>query len=174
LSKTKGKYGKLKLAILILCGAIVVYFVVDQDLQDKVFDKLFTENSSLISRVGAFWINLRIAFRDPWHFVLGNGFTYTEENFVSIGYNLYGMQVHNTNTFLKILAVYGVPFWCICAVSLYKVCLKLALDVVSFLGILIATFMALSNGDLIMNALVYLLIFYADGRRHTAGGNLAQ
>lgn len=154
--------GEVKLFLSALAVVAVFCILFNETLFHKVFSKLFVKNSSLTSRFGAIAINLTIAFRDPIHLFLGSGFTYVEENFLSIGYLEYDQYMHNTNTMLKTLAVFGVPYVSICIGSIAVFLRKFTKNQVALWGLLICILLMLSNEDLILNILIYYIVFYAD------------
>lgn len=159
---TKNKQNNLKIVLFFISIGAILYIFSTPSLYDKLFSKFFVENSSTTSRFGAISINLSIAFRDLFHPFLGNGFSYVEQNFLRIGNELFLSDVHNTNTSLKILSVYGIFYFLVYVYSMVKFCHKTAKDAITFIGLVIALFFVLSNEDMIMNILGYLIIFYAD------------
>lgn len=153
---------EFKILLGIACVGVLLYILLNETLFHKVFSKLFVKNSSLTSRFGAIGINLQIAFRDPVHLLMGNGFTYVEENFLSIGHLEFDQYMHNTNTLLKMLAVFGIPYVGICVYSMGIFLQKFSKNQLAFWGLLLSILLMLSNEDLIMNILVYFMVFYAD------------
>lgn len=121
-----------------------------------VFNKMFTENSSRDSRSSAIFANIDLMMRNP---ICGNGFTFVENNFAlySQKYSNYGG--HNTNTLLKILSVYGVPYCFVLVYSLYRFFKKRNGVFISF-ALLIVVAVMLSNEDLIVNIIIYIFAFY--------------
>lgn len=158
-------FQRTKIAVFALVCIAVIAVLSNEAIYNRIFSKLFIENNSLTSRVGAVGINLKIAFRDFFHFVLGNGFDYTNNKFVDIGKTLYGETVHNTNTPLKVLAVYGLPFFIYIVYGIVSFCKKQSNNIITFIGLLFVMFMILCNEDIILNPLLYLLLFYATNKR---------
>ena len=73
-----------------------------------VFNKLKVENSSRDSRFGSISANVQIFLESP---MFGKGWEYVEDKFVYFASLGTYRGAHNTNTFLKILAIYGMAFF---------------------------------------------------------------
>ena len=147
---------------LLFCISIIFTFVFfsigPEKIMSAVFNKLKVENSSRDSRFASISANFLMFLENP---LFGKGWNYVEDNFIrfaSIG--IYNGN-HNTNTFLKLLALYGIfPFvGIIGALSAFFI-----KETKSFVwGMLTALIwiITLSNEDLTVNVLMYLLPFYA-------------
>lgn len=121
-----------------------------------VFNKLFTENSSRDSRTSAIFTNIDMMMRNP---ICGNGFSFVEDNFrtYSLKYTSYGG--HNTNTLLKVLSVYGIPYCLLLIYSLYRFFRQHSGGFIAF-ALLVVLAVILSNEDLIVNVMLYVFAFY--------------
>ena len=142
----------------VLAIALVIFFIGTEEIFSLVFKKLYVDNSSAASRMGSIETNLRIFYPKP---IFGNGWSYLEDNFEKLAH-LYGYidGGHNTNTLLKILAVYGIPYFFIMAIGIFGFWKKVNRSI--FLGVLVFVLwiIALSNEDLSVNILTYILVFY--------------
>jgi hypothetical protein len=156
----KQKNLKIILLFLSLCALFVVFN--NDFFYNRILSKTETENNSTVSRFAAISLNLSLAFRDPIHFFFGSGYTYVDENYVSIGKELYHSTLHNTNTSLKMMAVYGVGYFSVFIAGLLKFTRKLTKSLLPFLGLIISFLLLLSNEDILLNILLYVFIFYGD------------
>ena len=137
----------------------VVVFIIGADIVfGKVFRKLYVENASAASRMGSIVTNLRIFYPKP---IFGNGWLYLEENFEKLAH-LYGYigGGHNTNTLLKILAIYGIPYFTIMVIGMFSFWKKINRSLLLAIVVFVLWIIALSNEDLSVNILTYILVFY--------------
>lgn len=148
--------------LLVVGFAYLLLSGMANDIIEVVFGKLLYENDSTASRAGSVATNLNIWLDNFISVFWGHGYTFVEQNFS----NFQDMRIggeNNTNTALKMLAVYGFFFTCILYGLTFKSCMKHFKSVgfiIFFLIILLQ-----SNEDLIVSFYTYLLAFYAfDGR----------
>lgn len=125
----------------------------------KVFGKLINPNNdSFISRFGSFPANIVLWVSGFLSILFGRGFKYVEDNFSSIAHLLGYSTVHNTNTFLKVLSVYGFLYFVILLNGLYYCVKKITNNKWISVLLLVVLFLGLSNEDLIYNVVLYYLI----------------
>lgn len=123
-----------------------------------VFSKLEGGNASLNSRFGSIAANLRIFIKDP---VFGKGWNFVEDNFATIAAQGTFDGRHNTNTFLKFLAIYGIGPFLFSLFLHFKLYKKICQSTIWGLLLTIIWAAVLSNEDLSLNNLFYLLPMYA-------------
>ena len=126
-------------------------------INEVVFNKLRVENSSFNSRVGSIFANIDIFLTNPF---TGRGFTFVEKNFSIFAQSHGYSKAHQTNTFLKILAVHGAVYFLVVAYSLLKFFVRNSKDVLSGIFGFLVFLIAFSNEDLMVNSLVYVIICY--------------
>ena len=145
------------LAVLLVVLSAIVIWIGPERIMNLVFNKLKATNSSRDSRFGSIEANLRMFLQNP---ILGKGWNYVELNFSRYaGASIYQGN-HNTNTFLKILALYGiVPFSCI-FYGVYRFFRRESKAVFWGLFLTAMWMVALSNEDFSVNILFYLLPMY--------------
>ena len=142
----------LLFVLLFVAGSLGI-----ERVMNLVFNKFVIENSSRNARFGAISANLRMFLRNPF---LGNGWSYVQDKFV--GFSQVGLYVsrHNTNTFLKYLSVYGGIAFTLLVTSTYNffnvVIKKRFLNFI----LMFLWMVNLSNEDLSLNIIFYLLPFY--------------
>ena len=142
----------------VLAIAVVIFFVGTEEIFKMVFRKLYIDNSSAASRMGSIETNLRIFYPKP---IFGNGWSFLENNFERLA-NFYGYidGGHNTNTLLKILAIYGIPYFSIVAIGMFNFWKRINRSLILGIIVFVLWIVALSNEDLSVNILTYILVFY--------------
>lgn len=156
---TENKHRRYWVLLLLLTAVIILILAIMgvERVINVVFNKLMGSNTSRDSRFGSFSANIRIFLLNP---VFGKGWQYVEGNFAyhaSLG--IY-QGTHNTNTLLKILALYGfLPFFFI-IFFLFCFFKKESKSVIWGLFITLLWVATLSNEDMSVNFLLYLLPFY--------------
>ena len=148
----------LLLLFLLMIGLVVFFLFIDmQTVIRVVFNKLFTVNSSRESRLGSIAANLSMFQENP---LLGKGWYFVEDEF--IGYSAMGTYrgEHNTNTFLKFMALYGIVPAFVMGVGMFLLFKRECKGNVLSFVIVFLWLVALSNEDLSVNILFYLLPMY--------------
>ncbi len=160
---------KLKIILIIALLAVVIYVYHSGILLGQL-RKLTTENDSLEARLGSFIVNIKMSIGNIWKFFFGNGFSYVENNYSVVAQSLGVNSVHNTNTLLKMLSVYGVVFTTLIVknlISFFNNDSKLWMVFVSF-----SFFVILCNEDLIVNIVIYLFCFYGEAVKKEEKGRI--
>ena len=158
----KNKHKKVLLLFFVLAISLAAFFCVigPERVISLVFNKLNVGNASRDSRFGSVFANFMMFLKNP---ILGKGWHYVEDNFIEFASQGFYKGAHNTNTFLKFLALYGViPFLCIsCAnLSFFR---KASKSIFWGIYTTIVWIIALSNEDMTVNILFYLLPLYTFG-----------
>lgn len=159
----ENKHKKVWFLFFVLVASITIIFLVigPERVMNLVFNKLNVENASRDSRYGSIETNIKMFMQNP---ALGKGWGYVEDRFIYYANEGLYKGAHNTNTFLKFLALYGIcPFMCI-AVTTFMFFKKASESVIGGLFLTIVWIVTLSNEDMTVNILFYLLPFYAFGR----------
>lgn len=155
-----GRISQKSMSFLFVLMIILLFFAFllgIERIASLVFDKFLIDNSSRNARFGAISANLRMFLRNPF---LGNGWAYVQSNYISFSQAGLYVSRHNTNTFLKYLAVYGGISFTLLVAGTYRFWF-LATKSKSLAYILIFFWMvSLSNEDLSLNIMFYLLSFY--------------
>ena len=149
---------------LVLVGFLFISYFGWDNISKVVFGKLGTSNSSVDSRFGSVITDINMASEN---LITGKGWTFVEKEFnnfsMSAGYG----ELHNTNTLLKMLALHGTFYFVLVLFLIHKFWYTISSSV-GFAAILtIIYIVALSNEDLCVNPMVYILMFYgtSDCRR---------
>ena len=147
------------LALALLVAISFVFFIIGPDrIVSLVFNKLTVDNSSRDSRFGAIPANFNIFLQNP---IFGKGWDFVEKNFLYFTSQGIYAGAHNTNTMFKFLAIYGIgPFICI-ACAIFAFFRKSCKSVLWALALTLVWFVILSNEDMTVNVVFYLLPFYA-------------
>lgn len=165
-SKYRNKRALCFFVVLLLVIIMIFSLIGWKTIENLVFNKLKGENASRDSRFGSVETNVRIFMKNP---IFGKGWDYVEGNFENYAVQGVYQGTHNTNTFFKFLAIYGIaPF--VGIVFLVFVFFKNKSK--SRIWGLILTMVwiaALSNEDLVVNILFYLIPFYALEKRTGMG-----
>ena len=156
--------GKIKFSVRLLwqvalAAAVVGYLFVNGIIRydSAIFTKLFSANASLNSRMGSVLVDWHMGMQSP---ILGNGFEYVEKNFGLTALNLYGLtRLSNTNTILKMFAVYGFVKPCMFLLGTVLFCKK-NLAKKAWLLYVTVFVLLLSNEDIIFNTIIYIIMIY--------------
>lgn len=151
------KVFRLLIALVILIMTVFL-LIGPEKIFGIVFNKLKVENSSRDSRFGSISANVQIFLESP---MLGKGWEYVEDKFVYFASLGTYRGAHNTNTFLKILAIYGVAFFICMIVTTYIFFKKESRSIYWGIFLTIMWIVTLSNEDMSVNILFYLFPFYA-------------
>lgn len=155
-----------KLVKYIVLGIICCVLLFGWDaIYAHVIKKLQTENASRSARFGSIRVNLELLFRQPWKTLFGLGFTQVENSYIIVANEL-NIDINNTNTLFKILAVHGIVYAILIISLLYLFFAKVSKNKAESICLFIIFIMAISNEDLIVNGVVYLLGFYAINQRN--------
>jgi len=145
--------------IMVPCLIILALCMGGTNLFYKVFGKLLNPNNdSFVSRFGSFPTNIVLWASVFLSIFFGKGFKYVEANFSNTAHQLGYFTVHNTNTFLKALAVYGIFYVVILLKGLYVCIQKITKNRWITWLLLIVLFLGLSNEDLIYNVVLYYFV----------------
>lgn len=155
IKEKKKMFRILIIIILFILGS--VGFVGRDNVDKLVFNKLYVENASRDSRFGSIETNISIFLTNP---IIGKGWKFVEKEFNSFSDGNMYTSTHNTNTFLKLLAMYGlIPF----SILILLLCIFFKNQTGSFFyGVVLSLIwiIALSNEDFTVNLLLYILPFY--------------
>ena len=143
--------------IIAFVSLAFISFIGFEKIDSILFNKFRYDNASYDSRFGSIFVNIELFKNKP---IFGNGFTYFETNFSNyasiVGYG----KAHNTNTYFKVLSVHGAFYFLILlfgAFNLFNKNIKnLLIKIIAFIIFLIV----LSNEDLMVNTLIYVISFY--------------
>ncbi len=150
---------KILLAFLFILFFIIFLIGITGNFEKiflPVFNKIGVENASRDSRIYSILVNLDIMKESP---ILGKGWTFVEKNFERYGYKYSGLGVHNTNTFMKILSVYGI-LYCFLLIKQTYLFIRKQNNIIISLMLLVVFLLILSNEDMIVNSVVYIFAFY--------------
>lgn len=152
-----GKKSTIFLVVFVLIALFLLLEIVIGRFLGFVFDKLFVDNSSRDARFGAISANLRMFFENP---IVGKGWSFVQNNYISYAeIGLYESR-HNTNTFLKYLSIYGVIAFGVLVTGTYKF-FKIASKNMILGWLLMALWVViLSNEDFTLNIMFYILPLY--------------
>ena len=154
----KAKKKALSFLLLFLIGCCLFVGIIGFDrINNFVFNKLRVSNNSYDSRVGSIYGNIAMFTRNP---IFGNGFTFFENNFSEYAYIRGFYEAHNTNTFLKILSVHGIVYFCIVLVGFAGLFAKNCHSVIIFLLSFFIILGIFSDEDLMVNTIVYVFVCY--------------
>lgn len=155
-----------KISFIIIIVAFFSVFLLNEDLFNKVFDKMdssHASHSSTISRIASIFVPIKIFFDYP---IFGSGLSTFVTEFYKQSYNIYGVALDasgsSTNTIINKFATYGFTFGILSLYSIYKFSKKITINHQKILSILIFTiFLAmLSNEDLRYSLLFNVIAFY--------------
>ncbi len=149
------------LAILMIALVIIAITGTFEKLFAAAFNKLLVNNSSRDSRFYSIIVNIDMMLRNP---VLGNGWKYVEDNFITYGNKYSSHIVANTNTIFKVLSIYGVVYFSVFLKEMYGFTRKFTKGIIPLL-LLFSFFVVLSNEDMMVNILIYIIIFYGEKTR---------
>ena len=143
------------ITVFIITGCVM--FMGSERVYELVFNKLHVENSSRDSRFGSIAANLSMFYTNP---IVGRGWNFVEDNFIYFASTGVYAGTHNTNTLLKLLALYGLFPFTILVMFLVKFFKKRTRSI--FYGLVLTAIwvIALSNEDLSVNVILYILPFY--------------
>ena len=148
----------LFLKVLLILFAISIFmFGISSEYNNFVFGKLYIENDSYNSRIYSLYSGFVLSFKN---FFLGQGWDYiiTEfSNFVDNNYQI--MNVHFTNTYLKMAVTYGWIFTLIILFYTFIFLKKKSFSKKQFILFIIIWLMMFSNEDFILNPIIYLILF---------------
>jgi hypothetical protein len=144
----------------VLAGVVVVGYLFGKGIihvDSNLFSKLLSSNASTNSRFGSILVDLYIALMKP---LFGSGFSYVEGYFAYIAWDKFGLlYMHNTNTIMKMLAVFGFVMPSLFLIGNALFCRKFLRGNGWTLFFLL--FVALlSSSDLIFNTTIYIFMFY--------------
>lgn len=142
------------IAILVV-GSLFSRGIIKAD--SNIFSKLFSSNASTNSRFGSIAVDFHIAKMKP---VFGSGFEFVENNFRIIALDEFALnEMHNTNTIMKMMAVFGFAMPCVFMLGIGLFCRKhLIRRGWTVFFVLFAAL--LSASDLIFNTIIYILMIY--------------
>lgn len=120
-----------------------------------------TGMSKALARTSSVTVPFNIFMINPY---FGTGLTDFTELYKSISFNLYGVRLEpggeSTNTFINLLATYGVLLGCIIVFGYYKLTSFFAKSIIIRLLIFISFIFMLSNEDIRYSILFSTLLFY--------------
>lgn len=148
----------------IICVSVVIAsilsFVDYKFFFNRIFMKLFDGGSSSDSRLDSITINILLLLDNVHSIPFGLGFENVESSFLKKAVEIKSLAgIHNTNTFFKILSVNGLVFFTIYMSSL--LCFWRKYYKKEYLALFLIFCILLSNEDMILNCLTYILPFYA-------------
>ena len=153
---------KEKQLILISIVSAVMVMMIYVDSGQVLFSKIGNkDNVSWISRISAITANLSIAAEHPFW---GAGWDNIKAEFAKTVSNQYGVnEYHNTNTFFKILAVHGVPFFFLCVSGMWRFMKAINLGRIISVVLFGTIFLCLSNEDMTFNVVTWIMVLYGWG-----------
>lgn len=157
MQKSGNKQKMLLLLTLAIVLTLVVCVIGFDRITDAVFGKLHVENSSRDSRFGSVEANIKMFGENP---IFGKGWNFVEDKFNDFASQGNYKGDHNTNTFLKILALYGIFPFLIISIYLYIFFVRASNSTFMGLFLFVIWAITLSNEDLSVNIVLYILPFY--------------
>lgn len=164
------KEKKIKTLIKFIFFSTILFIIVSNnfDLFENSltkFDTSSNEHGSFIARISSISIPISIFMDSP---IFGVGLTkflelYSIHSQRILGYVLKA-DGHSTNTLFNSLATYGVFYFLIIIISLYKFSYNLSKDTFVRIGIFLSIILMLGNEDLRYSLLFVILIFYGSKR----------
>ena len=151
--RRKKVWGLLGIVAAILLTVLCVE-IFDIPVYNWVFKKLNFSGGSTGSRVGAVLSNIALFVKSPF---LGTGWIGMAENSATI--QTIVVTHHNTNTLLIYFAVYGVVYGCAMLWGSIRFFITLKPGIIGLLMAL-CWILALSNENLTLNNVIYLVSFY--------------
>lgn len=152
----KKMYMVIGILTIVISGCILLIGV--DKIYSMVFNKLYVENASRDSRFGSIAGNFNMFMTNP---LIGRGWNFVENQFIEFASTGVYAGTHNTNTFLKLLALYGVyPFISILTMIVVYF-RKRTKSIVIGLFLTMIWIITLSNEDFSVNIMLYILPFYA-------------
>ena len=155
---------------IVSISVLLFSYILTQDtIFNMVFGKLFSNNGSLVSRFSSFVINFKIFLSHP---LLGVGWENIIPLYQKVGISTYGKilsvgtNFDNTNTFLKLLAVHGIPFFIIYFRGFVKTFKSIISNKMIMILSIIILFLSFSNEDITFNCLLYIIVFYQFGNKY--------
>lgn len=140
---------------------LLFFILLNKTIFDITFSKLFSWNSSTFARVGSIFLNLQITTRNLFSALFGSGFDFVESFFIDGLSNGYGIVIHNTNTFFKMMSVFGIPYMIIILYGTTRFILKISnKSKLSKVLTVFLVFLIFSNADLIFNSITYFLVLF--------------
>ena len=157
----KNKLGLFEKILYTILVFIAFFFVYSSEYtKDVVFGKIENlNNDSTLSRTSSVYYNIELATSSIKSFLIGNGYSITENSFVEASYKMTSVEGNNTNTFLKMLSLHGFIYFFIVFIGNIKFWLK---QYGIFMGLLLLFLYILmtSNEDFCLDVLIYILMFY--------------
>ena len=149
----------IRLLLIVTIIVTVVFFVIGPEkVMSVVFNKLNVENSSRDSRFASIYANFLMFLENP---IFGKGWNFVEDNFINFAVTGVYKGTHNTNTFMKLLALYGIFTFVGVIGALMSFFIRESKSFIWGILITLIWIVALSNEDMTVNILLYLLPLYA-------------
>ena len=164
-SNSHSKKTRLIVMSIVFSAMLAMVYV---DSTEVMFSKIGNEdNISWISRISAITANLSIAAEHPFW---GAGWDNIKIEFAMTVANQYRVnEYHNTNTFFKILAVHGIPFFFVWVVGMWRFVRVINLNRVISFVLFVAMFLSLSNEDMTFNVITWIMVLYGWGKWERLG-----
>lgn len=153
-------FSKFFISIIILI--VIVFVVVGNDyINEMIFSKLYSNNNSLLARVSSFRKNFIVFLRHP---IFGAGLDGVKEEFANVSLEYYNnLELNNTNTILKELAVHGLFFIVLWLIGFYRFFKNSFGDKLVFNLCFLSMFISLSNEDLTLNIILAIMVLFGFG-----------
>lgn len=165
LSKKKHLLATIILLVVVSAGAILV--MQNEFIFRAIFGKFSaTDSASTGARFGSLTNNIKLIIDNPQGILFGMGYRFVENYFVNLGNvgNAVRGEEHNTNTLLKELSIHGALFFSIFMYRIYRFSHRLFNKTnLRSLMVFFIIVLALSNEDLTVNFILYLIVFYSFG-----------
>lgn len=147
----------------IICVSVVIAsilsFIDYEFFFNRIIMKLFDGGSSSDARLDSITINILLLLDNIHAIPFGLGFENVESSFLKKAIEIKSLAgIHNTNTFFKILSVNGFVFFSIYMSSLLLFWRKYYKK--EYIALFLIFCILLSNEDMILNCLTYILPFY--------------
>lgn len=142
---------------------VFIFFILfsNTNFYQIVFGKLFTQNSSLISRTASIYSNFKIFLNSP---LFGVGFGKLDPLFQYYTVELFNVFVSNTyantNTFLRMLSTHGIIFFLIYFIGYFKFFIKNYNNIFFSLLFFIILLLGFSNENLMLNVIFPIILFF--------------
>ena len=157
------KHFLVSIILLAIVSVLALLIMQNDFIYMAVFNKFNqSDSSSTGARFGSIVNNIKLVLDYPIGLLFGLGYQFVEDYFANLGGAIRG-EDHNTNTLIKELSIHGFLFFFYFLVKIFRFSKNLFKRefLPSFLVFCIIV-LALSNEDLTVDFILYLIVFYSD------------
>lgn len=154
----KEKDSKYTLIAIIVSLFIIASYLGIGYFSGGVINKLTNENNSVLARNLSFIGNIHVGLSHP---IFGSGLHNIIEEYNNyIIYNFTEYNFNNTNTFLKLFASFGFPFFILFTVYFFKGLRSMSENTLYAVMLGVVLFLCFSNEDLVFNVIIWIFVEY--------------